>query len=99
MIRSNLRHVHPRTHGAIMKKYHPLQSAFFVLILLLFPCLTRADGTDHRLDFYFIDTEGGASTLIVTPAGESLLVDTGNPGTRDPGRIVTAAKDAGLTKI
>ncbi len=69
--------------------------------LALFFCapLARGGQADGRLDVYFIDTEGGASTLIVTPAGESLLVDTGNPGTRDPNRIVAATKDAGLTKI
>ena len=32
------------------------------------------------LDIYFIDTEGGQATLFVTPAGESMLVDTGFPG-------------------
>jgi beta-lactamase superfamily II metal-dependent hydrolase len=53
------------------------------------------------LDFYFIDVEGGQSTLIVTPAGESLLVDTGfaTPDHRDAARIVAAARDAGLTRI
>lgn len=28
------------------------------------------------LDMYFIDVEGGQSTLLVTPNGESLLIDT-----------------------
>lgn len=51
------------------------------------------------LEVYWIDVEGGAATLIVTPAGESVLVDTGNPGGRDSGRIVAAAKEAGLTKL
>lgn len=51
------------------------------------------------LDFYFIDTEGGAATLIVTPAGESILIDSGNPGDRDPGRINAAAREAGLSQI
>jgi hypothetical protein len=51
------------------------------------------------LDIYFCDTEGGAGTLIVTPAGESVLVDTGNPGERDPGRIAAAAKIAGIDHI
>jgi len=52
------------------------------------------------LDIYFVDIEGGASTLIVTPAGESLLVDSGMPGDRDPGRIVRVAKElAGLERI
>jgi competence protein ComEC len=51
------------------------------------------------LDIHFIDTEGGASTLIVTPAGESVLVDCGNPGSRDPERIFKAAQKAGLKQI
>jgi competence protein ComEC len=59
-----------------------------------------ARAADPRgLDFYFIDTEGGAATLIVTPAGESILIDSGNPGDRDAGRIAAAAKDAGITAI
>jgi beta-lactamase superfamily II metal-dependent hydrolase len=52
------------------------------------------------LDIYFIDTEGGAATLIVTPAGESVLVDPGYPGDRDPPRIARVAREtAGLEKI
>ncbi len=60
----------------------------------------RADQADHRLDIYWNDVEGGGGTLIVTPAGESILIDSGNPGTRDAGRIhETAARMAGLKKI
>jgi beta-lactamase superfamily II metal-dependent hydrolase len=52
------------------------------------------------LDIYFIDVEGGAATLIVTPLGESLLIDSGFPGERDPARIAHVARDvAGLTQI
>ncbi len=55
---------------------------------------------DRTLDIYWIDSEGGGSTLIVTPAGESVLVDTGNPGGRDPQRIrKVAAEVAGLSRI
>jgi beta-lactamase superfamily II metal-dependent hydrolase len=55
----------------------------------------------RNLDIYWIDTEGGAATLIVTPSGQSLLADTGNPGPadRDPKRIYEVAKLAGLSKI
>jgi competence protein ComEC len=53
----------------------------------------------NTLDIYFIDVEGGAATLIVTPQGESLLVDSGFPGDRDAGRIAKVAKEAGLTQI
>jgi len=53
------------------------------------------------MDVYFIDTEGGQSTLIVTPSGESLLVDTGFPGNngRDSNRIAAVAKLAGVKQI
>src|SRR5215831_6904098 len=51
------------------------------------------------LDIYFVDTEGGAATLIVSPAGESILIDCGNPGTRDADRIHAAAEAAGIKAI
>jgi beta-lactamase superfamily II metal-dependent hydrolase len=55
------------------------------------------------LQIYVIDVEGGNATLFVSPSGESLLIDTGNAGAiaapRDAGRIMEAAKDAGLTQI
>ena len=58
-----------------------------------------ADSTDGRLDVYWNDVEGGGATLIVTPAGESVLIDSGNPGTRDAGRIHRTAAAAGLKRI
>jgi beta-lactamase superfamily II metal-dependent hydrolase len=45
------------------------------------------------LSFYFIDVEGGAATLLVSPAGESILIDSGFPGERDAARIVRVARD------
>ena len=53
------------------------------------------------LDIYFIDVEGGQATLIATPAGQSLLIDTGyaGNGARDANRIMAAVRDAGLTRI
>jgi beta-lactamase superfamily II metal-dependent hydrolase len=59
--------------------------------------------TAKPLQIYVIDVEGGNATLFVSPTGESLLIDTGNGGAiaapRDAGRIMEAAKDAGLTQI
>jgi competence protein ComEC len=45
--------------------------------------------------------EGGQSTLIVDPLGESMLVDTGWDGFngRDANRIVAAAQAAGISRI
>ena len=55
---------------------------------------------ERPLEIYWIDTEGGAATLIVTPSGQSLLADTGNPGDRDPHRIFdVATKHAHLKRI
>ena len=51
------------------------------------------------LEIYFIDVEGGQSTLFVSPSGQSLLVDTGWPGARDAGRITSVAKMAGVSRI
>jgi competence protein ComEC len=52
------------------------------------------------LDVYWIDVEGGAATLIVTPAGESVLIDTGYPDERGAPRIHKVATEAaGLKKI
>src|SRR5215831_1096454 len=51
------------------------------------------------LDIYFIDTEGGLAALYVSPAGESMLIDTGNPGGRDSGRIVDTIHAAGFQQI
>jgi len=74
--------------------------ALFAAALLLVATPTlRADGKTGTLDIHWIDVEGGAATLLVTPAGESILVDTGNPGERDPGRINKHARAVGLDRI
>src|SRR5690349_12383074 len=50
------------------------------------------------LDIYFIDTEGGQATLFVTPAGETLLFDTGTGGdnNRDADRIHNIIKQVAV---
>jgi beta-lactamase superfamily II metal-dependent hydrolase len=53
----------------------------------------------NGLEIIFVDTEGGAATLIIAPSGESTLIDNGNPGDRDAERIYKAAKQAGLKQI
>lgn len=51
------------------------------------------------LRIYVIDVEGGGATLVVAPSGQSMLIDSGSAGERDPQRIAAAMKAAGLTKI
>lgn len=86
-----------------------LASACVIALLALAPTRSSAATT---LDIYFIDVEGGQSTLLVTPKRQSFLVDTGWPGNGTPGskpgdpaqardakRIVAAAQDAGIKQI
>lgn len=70
--------------------------------LLLITSSARADEKSGTFDLYFIDVEGGAANLIVTPSGESLLIDSGYPDNqgRDLNRILHVARDvAGLKRI
>jgi beta-lactamase superfamily II metal-dependent hydrolase len=72
----------------------------FLLTLALAAAVGSAQSKSSKtLDIYFIDTEGGHSTLYVAPTGESLLMDTGNPGGRDVARIMDVIQAAGVTRI
>ena len=63
------------------------------------PCEAAAGA--KSLQIYFVDVEGGQATLVVTPSGQSLLIDTGWPGYegRDADRILAAAHQAGITQL
>lgn len=75
----------------------------FVAVLAALVCLTAgpAAQTTKPLDIYFIDVEGGQATLLVTPSGQSMLIDTGYPGfgDRDVNRILNTARQAGLSRL
>ena len=72
-----------------------------VICLCAFAAVCAEANTPKPLQIYFVDVEGGQSTLFVTPGGESLLIDTGWPGNdgRDADRIAAAAKSAGISKL
>ena len=77
----------------------PAMKHALLAFALLLGCNVSAQESTG-LDVYWVDVEGGAATLIVTPAGQSILIDSGNPGTRDANRIhEVATKQAGLKKI
>ncbi len=79
-----------------MKRFFGL----FLVVAVTTSCLVgqaaRAGTSDQRLDIYFIDVEGGAATLIVTPGNESVLIDSGYPdfGGRDRDRILKVIRGA-----
>ena len=92
--------------------YHSAAHVFALLLLMaLTPVGTAVGAGAGALEIYFIDVEGGQATLLVTPAGESMLIDAGYgprgargaipavPNGRDAGRILAAIKEAGLERL
>ncbi len=69
--------------------------------ILLLSATAAAAQQRSTLDIYVVDVEGGNATLFATPAGESVLIDTGNANgaVRDAGRIMDAVRDAHLSRI
>src|SRR6476619_3245219 len=75
-----------------------MQRVTLVVPLLL---LLAGSASARDLEIYFIDVEGGQATLIMTPAGQSLLIDAGYGGrdARDAERIMAAAREAHIDHI
>ena len=73
----------------------------FYLFIVSLACAAAAAAKTKPLQIYFVDVEGGQSTLVVSPTGESLLIDTGWPGFdgRDADRILAAANQAGIKQL
>ena len=78
-----------------------LFAVFSACLLAVMPSRAAAAPNPKPLQIYFVDVEGGQATLIVTPLGQSLLIDTGWPGYegRDADRIVAAAHEAGIKEL
>ena len=78
-------------------------SPFRIALLCLWAVLSRPTlaAAAKPLQIYFVDVEGGQATLVVSPSGQSLLIDAGWPGNegRDADRILAAAHQAGLGQI
>jgi competence protein ComEC len=73
--------------------------SLWLVTLCLVPAWA-ASAQPRNLDIYWVDVEGGAATLIVSPSGESLLFDSGwEVGDRDAKRIAAAAQQAGIKGI
>lgn len=94
----------PRNPTISRSRNSILQSRNSAILQFLFVFLSvraLAAAPPGTLRIYFIDVEGGQATLVVSPAGQSLLVDAGwaGFGDRDVDRIAVAAHDAGISQI
>ncbi len=74
--------------------------SLFVLLICAQP-LSNAQGQQGSLDIYWIDADGGAATLIVTPERQSVLMDAGFdlPDDDHAKRVVAAMTDAGISSL
>src|SRR5208283_4710326 len=63
------------------------------VVLLMVSALSAA----KTLDMYVIDVEGGKSLLLISPSGQTMLIDTG--GGREANRIVEDFKALGVKKL
>ena len=54
---------------------------------------TPAPGGESQFTIYWVDTEGGAATIMRAPTGEIMVVDTGFPGTRDAARVMSVLQN------
>ena len=90
----------PRAPGtlafATIRHMRAVIAAGFLLLIQM-----SAWAAQKPLQIFVVDVEGGQATLFVTPAGQSLLIDTGwgYNAYRDANRIVAAAKLAKIKKI
>src|SRR6266851_515793 len=82
-----------------MKEVPAIRLLFWLAAMLA--ALAATAQAAKTLDIYFIDVEGGQSTLLVSPSGQTLLIDTGYAGFsgRDADRIAAAAKLAHVKRI
>ena len=73
----------------------------WLVVMLCWLLVEVGSAQPRTFDIYWVDVEGGAATLVVSPTGESMLVDTGwgTDDDRDARRIHAAAQQAGLTRI
>src|SRR5262245_56440732 len=63
------------------------------------PAAQRATAASKPLEVYVIDTEGGKAALWISPTGQTLVIDSGNPGGRDTDRLMEAINAAGVKQI
>ena len=76
------------------------KSILAVLLVFLFLAAAEAKSKSaHSMQIYSIDVEGGQSTLIVSPSGKTLLIDTGWPEKNGADRVLAITNELGIKKL
>jgi beta-lactamase superfamily II metal-dependent hydrolase len=88
------------------------RSRILLTVLVVILSTSACTTISGSLDIYFVDVEGGQATLIITPGGDTLLIDAGYPGqgksnltpgdpsvARDARRIAAVAAEANVSRI
>jgi len=72
----------------------------FLFLTLWLPLGSHLWAAD-TLDIYVLDVEGGKAMLVLTPSGQSMLLDGGMPtqDNRDVNRVLRAAKAVGVKEF
>jgi len=70
-----------------------------VVAAIVVPAPAQKPISNKTLDIYVSDVEGGKATLFVSPTGETVLIDSGNPGPRDQERIAAVLAAANVTSL
>jgi beta-lactamase superfamily II metal-dependent hydrolase len=73
-------------------------AAFLAIAGIVLPAQSGSSSS-KPLEIYVIDVEGGKSDLWITPAGQTILIDTATGGDRDLNRILDALAAAKVTKL
>ena len=70
------------------------------LVFLLLMLIAAASVSAQKpLEIYVIDPEGGKAALWIAPSGETVLIDSGNPGARDLDRLKEVFAATGVKRI
>lgn len=76
-----------------------MRSFYFIIVLLFLLGSVSSTWGSSTTDIYWIDVNGGAATFIVTPAGESILIDSGENTPIQAARIRAVMDRAGVKQV
>src|SRR5712691_2415243 len=71
----------------------------FVLVLTIALVVNLLVAAQQPLTIYVLDPEAGKAALWIAPSGQTVLIDSGSPGTRDVDRLMEVIGAAGVTRI